>query len=183
MKTRACWISHVIILIILIGSAGRPALAQEPKSAALAKELVTLLDRAKLDAIAAKETPQGDTYYAALYFAGSQLLVVSARYSVPVILNEKLEKKEYRDIYMDLNSASIPDSKVFIVDLGANGLRPRREENEPFDTYETAKVQLAFDGDWKRHKMTEEEYLKHFTEADERYARILTGLIAQLKKG
>jgi hypothetical protein len=159
------------------------AVAQESKSAALAKELTGLLDRAKLDAIAAKDPASPDSYCAALYFSGAQLLVVSARYSVPVLLNEQLSKKNYRDIYLDLNSASIAGTKTFIVDLMPEGLRAQRAEGEAFDTYESPKRRIAFDADWKAQKLTEEEYLAAFTEADEAYARILTALIAQAKKG
>jgi len=173
----------VFILFFLVGSAAVTAAAQDSKSVALAKELAALLDGAKLDAIAAKDTAQADTFIAGLYFTGSQLLVVSAKYSVPVLLNEALAKKNYRDIYIDLNSASVPESRVFIVDLGADGLKARRAENQPFDTYETAKTRLAFDGDWKAQKLTEDEYMKVFSEADERYTRMLAALIAQVKKG
>jgi hypothetical protein len=159
------------------------AVAQEPKSVALAKELTALLDQAKLDAIAAKDPAQTDGYVAALYFTGSQLLVVAAKYSVPILLNEQLAKKNYREIYIDLNSASIPASKVFILDLGAEGLKPKRNDAQSFDTYETPKRRLAFDGDWKAQKLTEDEYMKGFAEADDAYARILAALIVQARKG
>ena len=39
-----------------------------------------------------------------------------------------------------------------------------------------------FDGDWKKQKVSEQDYMKAFSTADERYAQILTALIAQLKK-
>jgi len=173
----------VLIVLFLMGCVAWTAIAQESQSTALAKEIAALLDQAKLDAIAAKDPAQADTYIAALYFNASQLLVVSAKYSVPILLNEALAKKNYRDIYIDLNSASIPDTKVFIVDLGADGLKPRRGEGQPFDTYETAKTRLAFDGDWKAQKMTEDEYMRAFAEADDKYTRMLAALIAQVKKG
>lgn len=156
---------------------------QVSKSATLARELAQLMDQAKLDSIAAKDPEAPDGFVAALYFAGSQLLVVSARYLVPIYLTDKLASKSYRDIYIDLNSASIPESKIFIEDLGADGLKAKREENQPYDTYENNTLKrFAFDGDWKKHKMSEDDYLKTFTTADERYTQILTALLAQLKK-
>ncbi len=109
-------------------------------------------------------------------------MVVSAKYSVPVLLNDKLAKKEYRDIYMDLNSASDPKTKILIMDLGADGLSAKREEGKPFDTFEVGGTTRAFDGDWKAQKLTEEAYMKGFDDADARYARMLQALIAQLKK-
>jgi len=39
-----------------------------------------------------------------------------------------------------------------------------------------------FDGDWKKQKMTEQDYLKAFSAADDRYAQILAALLAQIKK-
>ena len=174
----------VVLAFLLIGCVARTTVAQEEgKSVALAKELVTLLDNAKLDAVAAKDSAGSDGYVAALYFSGSQLLVVSARYSVPVLLNEKLAKKDYREVYIDLNSASIAGSKIFIVDLGADGLKARRSEGQPFDTIETATARTAFDSDWKAQKLTEDEYNAAFTDADGKYSKMLTALIAQAKKG
>jgi len=120
---------------------------------------------------------------AALYFPGSQLLVVSARYAVPVLLNEQLAKKNYKEIYIDLNSASVAGSKAFVVDLLTDGLKAKRAEGQAYDTYESPKRRVAFDGDWKAQKLTEEEYMAAFAEADEAYARMLTALITQAKKG
>lgn len=158
------------------------ASAQEPKSAALAKELGQILDQSKLDAVAAKDPSAADTYVAALYFSGSQMLVVSAKYSVPQILNEKLAKKEFRDVYADLNSASVAGTRVFVMDMGADGLRAQRTENK-IDTWETAKQSLSFDGDWKKQKLaSEDEYNKAYSAAEEKYEKILSALIAQMKK-
>ena len=39
-----------------------------------------------------------------------------------------------------------------------------------------------FDGDWKKQKLSEQDYLKAFSAADERYAEILAALLAQAKK-
>ena len=87
--------------------------AQESKSAALAKQLTAALDAAKLDSIAAKDPSAADTYCAALYYAGSPLLVVSAKYAAPMLLDSRLGKKEFRDTYIDLAVRQSP-SQVFI---------------------------------------------------------------------
>jgi hypothetical protein len=155
---------------------------QAPKSAALAAELARLMDQAKVDSIAAKHPTLPDSYIGALYFAGSQLLVVEAKYSVPQLLDKKLESKEYRDVYIDLNSASVPDTKIFISDLGADGLKPKREENQPFDTVELRGKSYSFDGDWRRAKLTEEEYMKQYQQAEQEYEKMLEALLGQLKK-
>jgi hypothetical protein len=167
---------------ILTLSLAATALAQESKSAVLAKQLAAALDAVQLDSIAAKDPSSPDTFIGALYFKGMQLLVVSARYTAPSLLTEKLAQKNYRDVYIDLNSASVPESKVFVEDLGVDGLKAKHEENTPFDSYEAAGKRTAFDGDWKKQKISEQDYMKTFSTADDKYCQMLTALLAQVKK-
>jgi len=177
--TRVGFASLAIVLIVFVAA---PAAAQESKSAALAKQLAAALDAAKIDSVAAADPSQPGTFVAALYFANTQFLVVSAKYSVPQLLNDRLTKKEYRDVYIDLNSASVPESKIFVEDLGADGLKAERSENQPYDTYEAGGKRTMFDSDWKKQKLSKEEYMKAFTADDERYSQMLATLLAQLKK-
>jgi hypothetical protein len=181
---RLTWTRWAAFLIVLLSVLVLPSvlLAQDSKSATLAQELTALLDKNRLDAIAAKDPSAPDLYVAALYFQGSQLLVASARYAVPSILNEKLAKKDYREVYTDLNSASVAGSLVLVMDMGANGLQPKREETR-VDTCDMGAKSLLFDGDWKRMQLaSEEDYNKAFADADARYAKMLAALIAQAKK-
>ena len=166
--------------LVALSSAGA-GLAQEAKSPVLAKQVAAALDAAKLDSLAAKDPSTPGTYVAALYFPGAQLLVISAKYAVPVLLDQKLAKKEYRDIYLDLNGASVPDTKVFVEDFGADGLK-QRSENQPADSYEAAGKRTAFNSDWRAQKLSEEEYKKAFAMADARYSQMLTALLDALKK-
>jgi len=156
------------------------AVAQESQSSQLASELAKLLDAAKLDSIAAKLG--SDEYVGALYFSGSQLLVVKARYIVPERMDVQLASKNYRDVYIDLNSASVPDSRILISDSGANGLQPRRRDNQAPDTVDVSGRSYSFDGNWDKAKMSEQEYTKAFQTNDAEYARLLEALVAYLKK-
>ena len=165
---------------LLVLSVAVPASAQESKSAPLARQLAAALDAAKLDSIAAKDPEGTDVFVAALYFPNMQLLVVAGKYSVPQLLATRLAAKEYRDVYLDLNGAAT--AKVFIEDPGADGLKPKRESNMPFDQAEMAGKRTMFDGDWKAQKLSEQDYTKAYSAADERYAQILMALLAQLKK-
>ena len=167
---------------LLASALSAAAQAQEPKSAALAKQLAAALDAAKLDSIAAKDPSAPDVFVGALYFPGVQLLVVSAKYTVPALLVEKLGNKQYRDVYIDLNSASVPESKIFVEDLGADGLKAERNENQPYDTFEAAGKRTIFDGDYKKQKLSKEEYQKAYGTADDRYSHLLQALLAQLKQ-
>ena len=167
-----------LVACLLVSSL--PVSAQTSKSADAAKALAQLLDAAKLDAIAAPDPSDPATFVAALYFQGSQILVVSAKYAAPVLMVTKIKEKNYRDVYIDLSSASIAGTKVFVIDAGVDGLSPKAGESGA-DSFEQGPKQVLFDGDWKKAKMTEEEYLKAFLEADERYAKMLSLLAAQAK--
>lgn len=157
------------------------ALAQESKSATLASELAQLLDARKLDSIAARGAAP-DEYIGALYFPGSQLLVVGAKYSSPDRMQQLLGAKNYRDIYIDLNSASVPQTKVFVSDLGANGLRFDRSGSQPWDTADVGGKSYAFDGDWGKAKISRDEYTKAYQTTDDQYTKMLEALVAEIKK-
>ena len=152
-------LAAVCALAVVVG-AGGPALAQE--SAGLATELAELLSAAGLEAIAAKDTEGTDRFVAALAFPG-QLLVVSARYEVPMYVEAKIVRAQYREVYIDLNAASIAETKVLITDVGADGLSA---EGDAVDILDTGSGPSKFDGD---------------PAADAQYSRMLRALIAQAR--
>lgn len=158
------------------------ALAQDSEAARVAKQLAAALDAAKVDSIAAKGPTRAGTYIAALYFSGTQLLVISAQYSAPTLLDQKLVKKEYRDIYLDLYGAPMPGTKVFIEDFGADGFKVKPEEGTAPDSYEASGKRTAFDGNWNAQKLSETEYQQTFTAAGSLYTKMLTALVDQLAK-
>ena len=146
-----------LVLIAVATVVSSPVvLAQE--SGSLAGELAEVLSAAGLDAIAAKDTEGDDRFVAALAFPG-QLLVVSARYEVPMYVREKIASAQYREVYIDLNSASIPETKVLITDIGADGLSDS-------DMVDTGSGPASFDGD---------------AGTDAQYARMLRALIEQAR--
>jgi hypothetical protein len=97
-------------------------------------------------------------------------------------MDASLAAKSYRDIYIDLNSASVAGSKTLVADFGANGLQPRRRDNQAADTVDLAGKSLSFDGEWERAKLSEQQYMQTFQATDTDYARMLEALLAQLKK-
>jgi hypothetical protein len=170
-------VRRVALVAVVLAFAGPGAMrAQDGKSRAAAQRLGEVLDRRKLDSIAAPDPSAPDTFVAALYFAGAQLLVVSAQYAVPSLLETKLTNRDYRDIYIDLNSASVAGTKIFVMDQGADGLVAKPEESQGADTWEQANKTTTFDGDWRAAKLSEQDYLQAFRAADERYAQMLTVL-------
>jgi hypothetical protein len=182
MNKRAARILFSLVGAALLASvAGTSLGAQESKSAALVKELTAILQQRKLDSVAARDPKAPDHFVAALFFPG-QLLLVSARTSAPAVVNEKLIRGEFRDVYIDLNSASIPETRVMISDGGADGLRPTREPNQPFDTQDASGKSVRFDGNWREDRMSEKDYMTLFSQADEMYVSALTALVNELKK-
>ena len=165
---------------IIAVSLAAPVSAQDSKSAPLARQLAAALDAAKLDSVAARDPAGPDLFVAALYFPGVQLMTVAGKYSAPQLLTDRLVKGEYRDIYLDLNGAAT--EKILIEDPGIDGLKAKREKNQAFDQVEISGKRTLFNGDWKAQKLAEQDYMKTFTATDERYAQILTALLAQLKK-
>jgi hypothetical protein len=159
-----------------------PVFAQESKSAAVAKELVQMLDGAKLDSVAVADPAAPGTFVAALYIPGTQLLVVSAKYAAPPLLVDRITAKDYRGVYVDLQSASVRGSKVFVQDQGADGLAPKPPGDQAADSWDEGDKSTTFDGDWKKAKVAETEYVKTFADADGRYAKMLSMLLAQAKK-
>lgn len=156
--------------------------AQDSKSALVAKELVQLLDAGKLDAIAAGDPADPNAFVAALYFPGSQLLVVSAKYSAPSLLVTKINSKEFRDVYIDLQSASVQGSKIFVMDLMADGLAAKPNGDSPADNWDENNKSTLFDGDWRKAKQSEADYMKTFSSADDKYAAMLGVLVSKAKQ-
>lgn len=191
---------RVAVLLAVVGAAAvvQPARAKDevpsksaPGVAALSKQL----DQAKPQSdamkpryIAARDPGEEGRYVAAMYIPGVQILVISAKYATPVLLNEKLISAKYEDIYVDLSSASERASRVFIEDLKANGILRSKPKAPPFDVYEVGGRKVTFDFDWRRQKgtgdraLTEDEYLKALETADELYTRLLALLLEQAKK-
>ena len=157
-------------LVLSVGS----ATAQPSESAPLAAQLSELMTSGQLEAVAGKDTVDDDRYVAALAFPG-QLLVVSARYEVPVYIEEKLANGQFREVYLDLNQASMAGTKVLITDVGANGLLAN---NAGVDMFDGGSGVLRLDGGGLQ--VSGDEYRSAVADADQQYARMLKALIASV---
>ena len=151
--------------------------AQESQSAGPVATLTALLDDHKLDAIAARDPDQPGYVVAALYFPGSQLLVVSAPYPVAAVLDKRLAEGKYMDVYLDVQAPASHAGHFFVVDLLADGLRRVCDRDQPFDsTSRNGEKSVSFDGNWAAQQLTDADYNARFREDDARYARILGAL-------
>ena len=158
------------------------AAAQDPQSAAPAKELAQLLAAKKLDSIAARMPDSREEFVGALAFPG-QLMVIWAKTTAPAVVNEKLIRKEYKEVYIDLNSASIIESRHFVTDIGPDGLRAKPQQKQgPADSHDLGAKTMRFDGSWREDKMSEADYMKAHADADAAYTKAIQALIEELKK-
>lgn len=177
--------SRLIVLAgavgIALGIAAPVASAEDPpQSAAAAAALRVVLDQRKLEAIAAPDPAEPGRFVAALYFPGSQLLVVSGIYSAPVLLDKRLADAKYMDVYLEIQGATT-EGRFFVMDLQADGLKRVCGRDEPFDsTSRNGTSDLVFNGDWEAQKFTEAEYNTRFSEDDARYTHMLEVLAAAL---
>ena len=170
-RVQVCLMSGFALLgslVLLVG----PAVAQQSESAVLAAELSELMVGGQLDAVACKDTVDDDRYVAALAFPG-QLLVVSARYEVPLYVEEKIENRQFREVYIDLNTASIGGTKILVTDVGANGLLAN---DAGVDRYDSGSGILRLDG-----AGVGAAYDSAVADADKEYARMLRALIASAR--
>ena len=170
-------LSTLFATVFTVGAA-----AQEPVSAGPAKELSDLLAARKLDSIAARFTDDREQFVGALAFPG-QLMVVWAKTTAPSVVNEKLMRKDYKEVYIDLNSASVLESRHFVTDLGPDGLRAKPAQKQgPSDSHDIGAKSMRFDGSWREDKMSETDYMKAHADADAAYAKAIQALIEELKK-
>ena len=171
------WVVAGVIVLMACGTvaAQEPAAAPSSASGPLAQQLAAALDGAQLDSIAAKDTEGENRFVAALFFPG-RLLVVSARFEVSVFAEEKIATRNYRDLYIDLNTASIAGTKVLITDGGADGLRA----DDPADSADTTGRLVRFNGNWSGQELSQAEYATLFNEADTGYARMLRALLTEV---
>jgi hypothetical protein len=167
-------LSIALAAVLLLAPAA--ASAQDSKSAASVIEFVKMLDSMKLDSYAVKGASANE-YVGVLYFPGTQLLVVSAKFDTPYRADSLIQMKDYRDLYIELNSASMPNTKVFVSDLSANGLKAKKDGNL-YDTADIGGKTFNFDGDWKKAKITEDDYARAYSTTDEQYSQMIQALLA-----
>jgi hypothetical protein len=171
----ACGLAGAVVLAVLPARAAAQGSTSEP----LAMELSELMSSAQLDAVAGPDPSEENRFVAALAFPG-QLLVVSARYEVPVYIEQRIAAGQFRDIYIDLNSRSIAGSKVLVTDSGANGLHAT---GDTVDMVDDGSGIFRLDGEWRDKDMSRSEYEAAVAEADAQYARMLSVLIEAARQG
>jgi len=184
MRVRRMALGTLMMATLAVAVAA-PAAAEDAKpskssvqAAALAKQLA----QAKLQYIATKDPTEPGRFVAAMHLPGSQLLIVSAKYGAPALLNEKVLLGKFQDAYMDLNSASEAATRIIVEDLRADGFTLAKTKDMMRDSFEKNGKRVVFDFDWRKQKLTEAEYFSTLEAADTQYARMLELLIAEAQK-
>ena len=85
-------------------------------------------------------------------------------------------------VFMAVGAGHLAGKGSVQSELRKHGLKARRDDNEPYDTIEMAGKNWNFDGDWKKAKLSEDEYMKGFTQAEQEYVKMLEALLSELKK-
>ena len=146
--------------------------AAEPSSKS-ADQLVKLMTAQNIQTLAVPDPRTPDRFIAAMLVPGSQLLVVAAQLTDPAYVHAQLAQRNYAEVYAILHSAAIHDTKLFIQDMGCDGL-PRSVDGHVDIMYERGTLQTLFNGDWKGQKMTKSAYEEKLRNADADYTRMLT---------
>jgi hypothetical protein len=175
--TRLRAIVGTLILLVTCG-AGASDDAAAVRSPALASELTGLLAAAGLDAVAAADPDNPDRFVAALAVPKVQLLVVDARAPAPETTARRIAARQYRDVYTELQQREATEGRIFVYDMGANGLQ--REGGDVL--YESGTVQTVFNGEPASQKLSDSTYRQRVADTDQRYSRMLNVLIDALKR-
>jgi hypothetical protein len=173
------------LAVALSGAFGMTVAArQAANSPALAKELVAELAKKKTDCVLAKDPSVPGQYVAALHVSGLQLLVVSAKFADTQSMEFRMFSGDCMNGYADINAAATATDRVIINDLGADGLNAMPKKDAPRDGITRGGKEMKLDGDknaLKAAKLTPEDYLKTFNEADASYSAYLRLLLDRLK--
>ena len=185
--TRALRLSTLGLAALGVALAVSGASAQEAKSAAAVRELVALLDTKVNDAqmayIAAADATDPGRFVGALYMKAAETLFVITGKFQQGSLDGRLGKREYQDAYIDLNSASTAESRMFFTDMKCDGLVLEPRGNAAADTLEGPGTRrVSFDGEPKKQKLSEQDYRAAFADADVQYEKALRALIGELTK-
>jgi hypothetical protein len=157
------------------------AAADAGASPALVQQLVSVMADGHLDSIAAADPASPDGFIAARLYPGVQLLVVSGTPLAPAQARQQLEQRQFGDVYVTLHQAVQPDSKWFVQDMQANGLRA--DDRDAVDiVYERVTEQLLFDGEPGKRDVSSADYRRQFERADQKYSTLLSALIEAARR-
>jgi hypothetical protein len=156
------------------------ALGEDSKSAPLAKELTMLLAERHLDAFAVQDPSRPGFFVAVRSYPGVQLLVVGGSSTASDYLEYQLDRKDYGEVYSALHSSAAADTKLFVHDMGGDGLT--RGSDQVDVVYEKDADQMLVDRGGKASGLTKEVYASKFMTIDEKYAALLDIVLKAIRQ-
>ena len=176
MKHGLFWPLVVCVALVPVSVRAEPPSA----SASQAKQLGQLLTAGHLDAVAAQDPADPNHFVAALFYPDAQLLVISAKFNAPQVLQQLIASRSYHDVYADLQSAQGASNQVFFIDMRADGLSDGHGEGIDV-MYEPGNKQTVFDEDWrKQHGLAQRDYQEKYQAAEHMYESLLKTLTGAL---
>jgi hypothetical protein len=153
-----------------------PATASSRESA---QALVQAMSAKHMDAFAVVD-PADASHFVAVRLYPGQLLLITGRYPAPTNLTYDMAQRHYAEIYSALYASVEPDGRLFVQDMGADGLAASRNDAADI-VYEQAGTQWIVDRG--PSGKARDPYDAMYTEVDRRYAAALKLLLSQLTPG
>jgi hypothetical protein len=174
-------IAFAVSALLTLSLAAAPAAAQSSQSAALAEDLSKKMTASKLTYLAAPDSSAPDRFVGVFHIPQIELRLVAGQYTAPTLMNESILKQAWQDAYVELSSASVPNTRIIIDDLQANGLKANPGKGGAPDAFVNGSKRVDFNGEWNAQKITETQYREAFAKAEAEYVRALQLLLAQIK--
>jgi hypothetical protein len=168
--------TSIALGVLLYSAVGR---AQAPPAATV-EQLVGLLTQHQRESVAAQHPADPGRFVAALHLPGSQLLVISAKYSVPVLLKEHILNGRDREVYAELHSRADLEGRFFVQDFGADGLRDGTPSKPTDLTWRDGTVKTIYNGDWRAQDLSERDYRERLRTDSAEYAKLIHILASAL---
>ena len=186
MCARLLLAGSIMVIPPVAASAQTPTTAASASSAK-AKELMSLMTTKKLEAFAMREPDASDRFIAVMAVPNVQLLLVTATYSRPTDIEYYVYQKEYVNAYRNLKSSTLATNRFFVEDVLGDGLVYVPVKNGLPDSVSVDNKAQLLEGPAEPKKrndtrMAPDAYAKIFADFDQRYAKALDALLAELKK-
>lgn len=166
-------------VLTVCGVAAAYTAGPKSKSETLARELSSLMASRQIDAFAVQDPARPGFFVAVRSYPGVQLLLVGAESKSIDYVKYQLDRKDYGESYSALHASAIPATKLFVQDMGCDGLQ---RDGDPVDVvYDKTATQLLLDGDGKASGLSKEDYVAKAAEVDDRYAELLRLLVETIR--
>jgi len=143
-----------------------------------AEQLAFFFDRTGHAAVASVDPTDSDAFVAALYVAGT-LLLVRARHPAVGEMTRLIKERRFVDVYSRIAGSSVETGKLFVRDVSADGLLSATPGAEMIDAARMGgSREVLFNGNVAAQNLTAAQYDRALADADTRYARLLRILLA-----